>query len=206
MSRTPLRHAVTAPHGRKRHVRGRYEVQQVTSLEETSLSWDTGGAPLAQRHLWFRLCRLSKPIVSSVALSFGVQWHTHTIEGPIHLDPCQQPASPYIDENLLLVHIKCIDLGVWGRNETAARIKRYAHDLRRCSPLDGWVRANGRSCADNPASCEDRPIALTWRTPKRGVGRVQLVPDWLRSMRWEAPTPARYRRAGRAAALPLAAR
>ena len=54
MSRAPLRHAVTAPHG--------YELQQVGSLGETSLAWNAS-APLAQRHLWFRLCRISKPIV-----------------------------------------------------------------------------------------------------------------------------------------------
>ena len=62
MSRAPLRHAVTAPHG--------YELQQVASLGESALSW-VSSTPLAQRHLWFRLCRLSKPIVSSVALHFG---------------------------------------------------------------------------------------------------------------------------------------
>ena len=121
--------------------------------------------------------------------SLTLQWHTHTLASPVDLDPCQHPESPYIDENLLLLHIKCLDWGVWGRNETAARRQRYAYDIRRCSPLEGWVRENGRACGERPSRCHERPIALPWRAQKRGIGRVELVPEWLRTMRWEAPTP-----------------
>mmetsp|Transcript_32126 Transcript_32126/g.80018 ORF Transcript_32126/g.80018 Transcript_32126/m.80018 type:complete len:172 (+) Transcript_32126:598-1113(+) len=164
----------------------RYEVMQVPSLGETSLARGTM-LPFSQRHLWFSLCRLSKPIVSSVVLTFGEQWHTHTIVGPVPIDACQRQSSPYIDDKLLLVHIKCLDMNVWGRNETLARKIRYAHDLRRCSPLEQWVLENGQACAHHPSTCRDRRVLLPWRAQKRGVGHVQLVPEWVRRMEWKAP-------------------
>ena len=87
---------------------------------------------LAQRVLWVPACPYSKPVLARVPTNF--RFATHEISEMRTLQPCRRKALDCVDDDLLLIHITCID---GSRNQADVKSKRSERCRLAADALDG---------------------------------------------------------------------